>query len=474
VEKQNSDEFRHKIIIEPVHGDIGLSKLETELIDTATFQRLKGIKQLAFAHTVYPNARHTRFEHSLGVMHITSRMLESFTRKFSQDDVQKLRLGALLHDIGHYPYSHLMEKIDWDYAKKYFTKRSGTSKEVTSDIPKEYPKHEKLGATVIVKRKDIKEKLGEYNIIAPEEIAALITGQHESLPNFLSATLDTDRLDYLLRDSLNTGLPYGKVDLNYIVNNLELSQNNEVLVRAKAANSIEHMLLGRYFMFNTVYMHKTVFGFEEMVRRIVVMLWKQGKIPHSGEDIEKMAEDDSDEFLRFNDGYLDEKIRVSAENRRDKALATLCKAVLFRKPPKLVYQISALKENNKLDAKTGEKYALLTRRQESLQKELVKEFHVPKEQWFFRDIKGPLFEKLHPLVTLQQARQGQEEEAIRELVKVRKPSGEIVNLVEQERSILHYLSQLTPVLYRIYVVGIDNTKAPQVNKYIDKWLESNR
>ena len=75
------DEFRHKIIIDPVHGDIGLSKLETELIDTPTFQRLKGIKQLGFAHTVYPGARHTRFEHSLGVMHIMTRILESFRSK---------------------------------------------------------------------------------------------------------------------------------------------------------------------------------------------------------------------------------------------------------------------------------------------------------------------------------------------------------------------------------------------------------
>jgi hypothetical protein len=79
------------------------------------------------------------------------------------------------------------------------------------------------------------------------------------IPNLLNASLDVDRLDYLVRDSLNTGLPYGRVDLNYIVNNLELTgeQEKEVVVRAKAKSSIEHMLMGRYFMFNTVYTHKT-------------------------------------------------------------------------------------------------------------------------------------------------------------------------------------------------------------------------
>ena len=121
------EEFRHKIIIDPVHGDIGLSKLETELIDTPTFQRLRRIKQLGFAYTVYPNARHSRFEHSLGVMHIMGRILESLRSKdndaISDEHVRKLRIAALLHDIGHYPYSHLMEKIDWDSAQKYMSKK---------------------------------------------------------------------------------------------------------------------------------------------------------------------------------------------------------------------------------------------------------------------------------------------------------------------------------------------------------------
>ena len=103
------EEFRQKIIIDPVHGDIGLSKLETELIDTPTFQRLRRIKQLGLAYIVYPNARHSRFEHSLGVMHIMTRILESLRSKnkdaVPDDHFRKLRIAALLHDIGHYPYS---------------------------------------------------------------------------------------------------------------------------------------------------------------------------------------------------------------------------------------------------------------------------------------------------------------------------------------------------------------------------------
>lgn len=468
------DEFRHKIIIDPVHGDIGLSKLETELIDTPTFQRLKGIKQLGFAHTVYPGARHTRFEHSLGVMHIMSRILESFRSKdkdaVPDEHFRKLRIAALLHDIGHYPYSHLMGKIDWGSAQKYMSKK-GQSEVEDASRPKPYPKHERLGEIVITERKDIKEKLeGNENKIEPQEIAALVKGQHQEIPNLLNASLDVDRLDYLVRDSLNTGLPYGKVDLNYIVNNLELTDEKKLVVRAKARSSIEHMLMGRYFMFNTVYMHKTVFAFEEMIRKIVLTLWEKGKIYGSGEEIEEMARADSDEFLTFDDAYLDKLVDQYANDRRNKKLATLCKAVKFRKPPKLVYEISELKRD---DDNPSRKYTILTSSWASKVKEFASEFEISEERWIFRDIKGPEFEKLHPFVSLAEAGELKEskEQELRELVKVKERSGEITNLLEDKSSVLHYLSRLKPTLFRIYVVGIDDAKATQIRAKIEEWLQ---
>jgi HD superfamily phosphohydrolase len=467
------DEFRHKIIIDPVHGDVGLSKLETELIDTPTFQRLKGIKQLGFAHTVYPGARHTRFEHSLGVMHIMSRILESFRSKdkdaVPDDHFRKQRIAALLHDIGHYPYSHLMEKIDWGSAQKYMMKKGQTEVEDASR-PKEYPKHDRLGEIVITERKDIKEKLeGNKNKIDPKDIVALIKGEHIEIPPLLNASLDVDRLDYLVRDSFNAGLPYGRVDLNYIVNNLELTDQKEIVVRAKGRSSVEHMLLGRYFMFNTVYMHKTVFAFEEMIRRIVLILWEKGKIYKSGEDIEKMARADSDEFLAFDDGYLDKLIDKYANDKKDKKLADLCKAVKLRKPPKLVYEISELKHNGKLSQKNAHKYPILTKYWEEKVEELIKEFKIPKERWIFKDIKGPEFEKLHPFVSLAEARESKVGET-RDLVKIKERYGNPTPLLEDERSVLHHLSRLEPMLCRVYVLGIDDIKARQITEKIEEWL----
>ena len=469
------DEFRHKIIIDPVHGDIGLSKLETELIDTPTFQRLRRITQLGFAYTVYPNARHSRFEHSLGVMHIMSRILESLLSKdkhaVSKDDLRKLRIAALLHDIGHYPYSHLMERIDWDSAQKYISKK-GQSEGGETSLPKEYPKHDKLGEIVITKRKDIKEKL-ERNKIDPLDIAALVRGQHQSIiPNLLNASLDVDRLDYLVRDSFNAGLPYGKVDLNYLVNNLELTDEKELVVRAKARSSIEHMLMGRYFMFNTVYMHKTVFAFEEMIRKIVLTLWEKGKIYRSGEEIEEMARADSDDFLAFDDGYLDKLIDKYASSKKDKQLADLCKAVKLRKPPKLVYEVSELTWD---DSNPSPKYTILRQNWGTKVKEFSKdkEIGIPEERWIFRDIKGPEFEKVHPFMSLIEARELREstDPELRELVKIKKSSGEIMYLLEDKSSVLYYMSRLKPTLCRVYVLGIDDAKAGQIRAKIEKWLQ---
>jgi HD superfamily phosphohydrolase len=360
-----------------------------------------------------------------------------------------------------------MEKIDWDLTKKYMSKKGQNEGEETS-LPKEYPKHDRLGEIIITERKDIKEKLEGKNI-DPKDISALVKGQHQEIPNLLSASLDVDRLDYLMRDSLSTGLPYGKVDLNYIVNNLELTEEKEIVVRAKARSSIEHMLMGRYFMFNTVYMHKTIFAFEEIIRRIVMILWEKGKIYRSGEDIEKMACDDSDDFLAFHDGYLDELIDKYANKRKDRKLADLCKVVKLRSPPKLVYEISELKRD---DDNPSPEYTILTSSWKDKVQEFINEFEIPEERWFFRDIKGPEFEKLHPFMSLAEAREFRESGGpeLRELVKVKERSGKIKNLLEDRSSVLHYMSRLKPRLCRIYVLGIDDVKASKVSDKIEKWL----
>lgn len=176
--------------------------------------------------------------------------------------------------------------------------------------------------------------------------------------------------------------------------------------------------------------------------------------------------------MAFDDGYLDELIDEHSDDRTDMMLATLCWTVKFRKPPKLVYEISELTFN---DSNPSEEYAVLRRGWSDKVKEFAEDekIKIPEERWIFRDIKGPDFEKLHPFMSLAEARELRERpDPARELVKVKRRSGKITNLLEDKSSVLHYMSRLKPRLFRIYVVGIDDTKASQIRSKIENWLQS--
>src|ERR1700732_4760488 len=146
-----ADEYRHKVIVDPVHGDIGVSALEQRLIDSPTFQRLRKLHQLGLASLVYPNASHTRFAHSLGVFRIMSRVIDLLVEKgrFTAEDRPKMRIAALLHDIGHYPYSHLMEYVDRDKHRPSYLSKPKSGKSTFQGKTSRYPDHERIGQLAI-------------------------------------------------------------------------------------------------------------------------------------------------------------------------------------------------------------------------------------------------------------------------------------------------------------------------------------
>jgi uncharacterized protein len=234
-------------ITDPVHRYISFSEVEKEVIDTGVFQRLRRIRQLAGAHLVYPSAQHSRFEHSLGTMHVAGYAGETLVAKGYLDDgdkVQKLRLAALLHDIGHGPFSHLFEEV--------LELRHGTS-------------HEDVGKRVISKSEisDILKKHG-YN---PSDICKLSFGQSKIkfLNEIIAGGLSADLMDYLSRDGLFTGVEYGKIDHHRLISSFEVVSNGHLAIDRSALYSFESMLISRYEMFKAVYFHKTVRSAEVML-----------------------------------------------------------------------------------------------------------------------------------------------------------------------------------------------------------------
>jgi HD superfamily phosphohydrolase len=236
-------------ITDPIHKNIKFTLLEKELIDTYIFQRLRRIRQLAGAHLVYPGALHTRFEHSIGSMFLAGLASQTLYNKdyFSdQDYIQKLRVSALLHDIGHGPFSHLFEEISKTDSDYKFN-------------------HESLGYQIITKT--IISDIIKRNGYEPNEIASISFGKHNLnfLNEVISGGLSVDLMDYLPRDSYFSGTEYGKIDYYRIIGSLEVASNNKLGIEKSSLYSYESMLISRYQMFKAVYFHKTVRSGEVML-----------------------------------------------------------------------------------------------------------------------------------------------------------------------------------------------------------------
>jgi uncharacterized protein len=234
-------------ITDPIHKNIKFTNIEKEIIDTYIFQRLRRIRQLAGAHLVYPGALHSRFEHSLGSMFLAGMAGQTLFDKgyFTDIDlIQYLRLAALLHDVGHGPFSHLFEEILKD-SKNY--------------------SHENLGEKIILETKisDIIKRNG----YSPSTVSSLSFGKHNSgyLNEVISGGLSADLMDYLPRDSYFSGTEYGKVDYFRIINSLEVASSKVLGINKSALYSYESMLISRYQMFKSVYFHKTVRSGEVMI-----------------------------------------------------------------------------------------------------------------------------------------------------------------------------------------------------------------
>lgn len=238
-------------ISDPIHGSIYLSEVERAIIDTPVFQRLRRIRQLAGAHLTYPGAQHSRFEHSLGTMHTAGRAGQVLNEKgyIDKDEIQTLRLAALLHDVGHGPFSHLFEEV---VAEK-------------GNIT-----HEDIGRRIIGQT-EIKEILKKYGFNVGS-VSTLSFGQSRTLflNEVIAGPLSADVMDYLQRDSYFTGTEYGKVDAERLLSSFEVYSKRLALDRA-ALYSFESLMISRYEMFKAVYFHKTVRSAEVMLLRSMIL-----------------------------------------------------------------------------------------------------------------------------------------------------------------------------------------------------------
>lgn len=450
-----------KYINDPVYGGIGITQIELELIDTPEFQRLRGLRQLARVNFVFPGAEHSRYVHSLGVLYIMGLMTDHLYRQkmIEEQDIIKLRVAALLHDIGHYPLSHLGEsvysycldnqnasnivKTDMDYQPKLYEMASAHSKSAD---------HEYLGKYIVENNKNIRDILDKYGLDATE-IGEIFTGKYGSrnmvYTQLLHSSLDADRLDYLLRDSYQTGVKYGLVDLQYlirllmVVNDPKMAKNQKVLVcNKKGQHVVEHFLMSRYFHYSQVIFHKTNAAFEGMIRCMYIKLvQKKQFLFNSLQDIHENVNEEK--FLQFNDAMLENAFKEYYYKTSDEEYKRLYEMFRDRIRPKIVFELKDLYEDS-----PKQEFSVLKWKLKKEPEKISK--IIGSEKWGYQIVPIQI-EKIHGHYGVSE--RDINEDDLREAVKLYdKDNGKISYLAEDNLSIINKLSNFQSEFIRIYVL----------------------
>ena len=258
-----------RIYRDPVHNIIRLrtdsdeGRLMIRLIDSFEFQRLRRIKQLGLALYTYQGAEHSRFSHSLGVLHLMTRVLDRLDETYPIDQLDRAaaRAAALLHDIGHGSFSHVMEKVLKFHHEEWTVEAVLDAETETGQV------------------------LRAFSAELPRRVADIIEGKFQPafLSQLVSSQLDVDRMDYLLRDSLMTGTKYGIYDLEWIINALAVDREaDRIYVTARGLYAVEEYLQARYYMFRQVYFHRTLRSAEAVLRSV---LRRALELLESGEEV---------------------------------------------------------------------------------------------------------------------------------------------------------------------------------------------
>src|SRR5712692_7461370 len=284
-------------IKDPIHGYVRISQTERSVIDTEPVQRLKRIRQLAGSEFVYPAANHTRFEHVIGAMHLAGTLAEALPVDLPRHQREQLRLAALLHDIGHGPFSHVFEPL----LAKYLNKS-----------------HEDF-VPWLVNETGIAEKLEaagfDASTLGRLAIGKLANRKRPFLDQIISSSVDVDKMDYVVRDSFHTGAGYGSIDVHRLLYTMDIIEGN-LSVDGTAVATLESFLLARFESFRTIYFHRAS-------RAVQIMMVRALEVAR--DELHLLDFDVPEDYLKLDDYKVwtglkeckkSEKIMKDLEHRR--------------------------------------------------------------------------------------------------------------------------------------------------------------
>ncbi|MFH1285429.1 MAG: HD domain-containing protein [Candidatus Micrarchaeota archaeon] len=389
------------VIKDAIHDNIKLSDFECALLDTEEMQKLRGIKQLAVAYLVYPGANHTRFEHSLGTMHLTGEFCESFG--LGKEETSLLRAAALLHDVGHVAFSHDGETV----AKNAFKLD-----------------HEKLGEEKIKNSK--LADIISANGFSPSEIISLLRGKGNG--QLITSEIGADRMDYLLRDSHYTGVAYGVIDYTRLIETAKMHKG-KLLIEAGGLTSVESLLIGRFLMFSAVYLQHAVRIASSMLHKALIYGLEERALSR-------------EQFLALDDSSL---LRALESGRKSKALSLrLQKRILYKR----AFELSWVSLN-----KRGKELLSSPRGLAELESEFVKEAGIPPEEIalsFYPILPPPAEAKLSVLIDEREVPLDEISELTKSIEKAEEKRARLIVAAPKEK--LKQVSSSAEKIFRKLVV----------------------
>ncbi len=453
-----------KHVSDPVHGPIGLTQLEVDVVGTKAFQRLRGVLHLGLAHLVFPSANFNRFSHSIGACHVAGRVLQALAARYkslSHREVQLYRLAALCHDIGHYPFSHATEvalkSATYDASGLLVAHDKQNAMDQQDDtVPmkedENFFSHEELGKQILTHDRELHDVLSRYDY-SPEEIAKVFRREdpNSKLKNLISSDLDVDRLDYLSRTAHHTGLPYARVDLDYLVGQMRVDGDDNICLTRQALRAVDHTLVGRYFDYQQVAFHKTVAGLEELLKHAITKLVELKELDGSRRKVLEMIK--SGEWSTFDDRHLMQLL----QNSRAKGgnFHTDCvDAVIGRRPPKLIVGYERVGSRGSIDEQI---YRHVCKTFSNLAKQLADSVGLETQRVFVWSARKALT-KTPGFVSPGEAGAALEEDYAQSVRILEPTSGCSIPVNDLESSLMSTLSGTEVSLVRLYAVSEDQQK----------------
>ncbi len=455
-----------KIIYDPLYGFIRLTETENKIIHSPFYQRLRWIKQLGFSNYIFPGAEHNRFAHALGVMHVADQIVRAIGKAVPDEKLfdpkatdpatifhKSMRISALLHDIGTFPFSHTCEGA---YIKH------GDSSYKAADRGKPLPNnHEHLGA-YILKNTNYENgitKILQDDGIDTQEISRYVKGANSNIlgNQILHSEVDCDRMDYLMRDAHYTGLKYGQIDREFILYHMttfDTGGGKEGLaIKDNALHAVEDFLIARFGWYSQVIRNSGGAKFD-LIAEVITKYFLEKKLMYQFQDLLGMVENDPDRFYGFNDVYFMGLVHHHYVEKtvKNPKIHEMMKMLLFRQSP-VEFQLYPFE--HKLVSRTEEglreREAIVRRIQETVHEfEDCFKAHGDGTEWLLHDIPDSdiIFSKSMQDIVRKRTSDNVLQE--RDPVKIMDRRGNVSLLIDRENSIIKILSNVVnfiPVLY---------------------------